>query len=209
MFLRHFLLAEVWRSGLVTGMPQRKENIYEHIQWKGITDQQATTEHMQQGVAIHSSLKRRSSDREKGPFLCFYFPHASLMYRHESNDFFYLLAFYFYILMPWTHLFGFLTFSSASAFFFSLSFVFFLFFFNKTELHLGHDMKMNNPFRGLSSGSALNINRKEKYYKGLILTGNRHKQQVGESERDFSYNVTGNLLLHDWAEGKRLGLGPV
>lgn len=68
---------------------------------------------------------------------------------------------------------------------------------------------MINPFKGLSSGSALNINRKQKYYKGLILTGNSHKQQVWENECDFSYNVTENLLLHDWVEGKRLGLGPV
>lgn len=127
--------------------------------------------------------------------------------------FVYLLAFYFYRLPSLRHERISLV-SSHSLLhdcFCLLSFLcgFFFFFFNKTELHLGHDMKMNNPFRGLSSGSALNINRKEKYYKGLILTGNRHKQQVGESERDFSYNVTGNLLLHDWVEGKRLGLGPV
>lgn len=66
-------------------------------------------------------------------------------------------------------------------------------------------MKMNNPFKGLSSGPAVsNINRKQKLYKGLILTGNRHKQQVWEEE--FFYNVTGNLLLHDWKPTKRYGI---
>lgn len=39
----------------------------------------------------------KTGSAEKGPFLWFYFPHASLMYRHESNDFFvYLLCIYFF-----------------------------------------------------------------------------------------------------------------
>lgn len=54
---------------------------------------------------------------------------------------------------------------------------------------------MNNPLKGLSSGPISNINRKQKHYMGLILTGNRHKQQVWEEECDFSYNVTGNLFV--------------
>lgn len=63
-------------------------------------------------------------------------------------------------------------------------------------------MKMNNPFKGSSSSSALNRNRKQKYHEGLILTGNRHKQQVWEKECDFSYNVTENLFVTwlGWSE---------
>lgn len=30
-----------------------------------------------------------------------------------------------------------------------------------------------------------------------------------KKECDFTYNITENLLLHDWVEAKRLGLGPV
>lgn len=51
--------------------------------------------------------------------------------------------------------------------------------FNERESHSRHNMKINNPFKVLSRGSALKINRKQKYYKGLIFTVNRHKQ-LGE-----------------------------
>lgn len=70
-----------------------------------------------------------------------------------------------------------------------------IFLFYKTQSHVGHDMKINNPFKGLRSGSVLNINRKQKYYKNSILTGNHDKQQVGE-EGVTSGNATQNLLLH-------------
>lgn len=81
-------------------MTKIKEAIYEHIQLKDITNQQATTEHVQQsssasGVVIHSLLTKGNTATQtqpiqccKGPFLCFCFLHAPLMYRHESNDFF-------------------------------------------------------------------------------------------------------------------------
>lgn len=52
---------------------------------------------------------------------------------------------------------------------------------------------MNNLFKGLSSSPALGINRKQKYYKGLILTGKFDKQQVWETDGDFSCNVTENI----------------
>lgn len=66
-------------------------------------------------------------------------------------------------------------------------------------------MKINNPFKGLRSGSVLNINRKQKYYKNSI-TGNHDKQQVGE-EGVTSGNAAQNLLLHDWGTVKWLGVG--
>lgn len=68
-------------------------------------------------------------------------------------------------------------------------------------------MKINNPFKGLRSGSVLNINRKQKYYNNSILTGNHDKQQVGE-EGVTSGNATQNLFfLHDWGTVKWLRLG--
>lgn len=44
---------------------------------------------------------------------------------------------------------------------------------------------MDNPVKGLSSSSAWNRERgNRKYNRGLILTGNRHKQQVWERGRE-------------------------
>lgn len=105
--------------------------------------------------------------------------------------------------MPQQHLFGFLTFFTAirstatpckifDAF--KIYDAFFCSFFLQKG-HSRHDMKMNNPLKGLSSGPVSNINRKQKHNMGLILTGNRHKQQVWEEECDFSYDVTGNLFV--------------
>lgn len=116
-------------------MTKIKEAIYEHIQLKDITNQQATIEHVQQsssasGVVIHSLLTKGNTATQtqpiqccKGPFLCFCFLHAPLMYRHESNDFFLFVLMFLYalfrwisILMPQQRLFGFLTFSIATPF---------------------------------------------------------------------------------------------
>lgn len=84
----------------------KNKTIYEHIQQKHITNQQATTEHVQQPSSAerHSFIVNTGSKSiqlvlcaEKGPFLWFYFRHASLMYRHESNVF--VLLFIFYVLI--------------------------------------------------------------------------------------------------------------
>lgn len=70
---------------------------------------------------------------------------------------------------------------------------FYSFIYFTKESHFRHDIKMNNLFNGVSSGPALGINRKLKYYKGLILTGKFDKQQVWETDGDFSYNVAENI----------------
>lgn len=48
-----------------------------------------------------------------------------------------------------------------------------------------------------SAPARLEHKQETKYYKGLILAGNHHKQQVQEAECDCSDNVTENLLLHE------------
>lgn len=63
---------------------------------------------------------------------------------------------------------------------------------------------MNNSYKGLRSNSALN--RKQKYRKGLIFTGDCQKQQVQEKDGDSSQRVTKGLLLHDEVEVKQLEL---
>ena len=46
---------------------------------------------------------------------------------------------------------------------------------------------MKNQFKGLRSGPASNMSRKQKILRGfLILTGNCYKQQVKEAEFDFT-----------------------
>lgn len=95
--------------------------------------------------------------------------HLCLMYRHESNGLFLIVLFIHLYIFPSLCLKGTSLVSSHSAIPFTILIVklqedFFLFcfvFFYKRESHSGHDMKMHNPFKGLSSSPASNKNRKE------------------------------------------------
>lgn len=91
-------------SALSTVMLRVKQIIHEHIQQKYTTNQQATTS-MCNGVksAVRSFISRKGSAAKKAwtdsvwvqrrlkrsipRLFCSHFLHASLSYRHESNDF--------------------------------------------------------------------------------------------------------------------------
>lgn len=131
---------------------------------------------------------------------------AYCMYRHESNDIFLFIFFFSFDRLPSICHNSISLVSSHSLLqsgllqhplkymIVKLREPFFVLFFLQKG-HSRHYMKMNNPLKGLSSGPVSNINRKQKHNMGLILTGNRHKQQVWEEECDFSYDVTGNLFV--------------
>lgn len=163
------------------------------------------------GAAMRTQLILFGSCADKGPFFCFfYFLHASLMYRHESNDF---LTFMFELFTDFhplcqQHLFGYLTFSTAIPF---TTYVCLwnciggFFFFYKTESHVGRDMKIKNPLKGSEKWFSLEHKQETEVLQGF----NSHWQpsQTAGLGKGCEFNATQTLLLCDWVKVKWLRTG--
>lgn len=106
---------------------------------------------------------------------------------------FYLLIFYIFPFFSFPNSFSLVSSHFLLQFLLQVMIYFYSFIYFTKGSDFRHDIKMNNLFSGVSSGPALGINRKQKYYKRLILTGKFDKQQVWETDGDFSYNVAENI----------------